>query len=135
MGIDKVGDGEIGDAGIGGEAYFAGAAVGVADGDAVSLDLGLKFAKSIRIDFRMGEAPVAGKTAAAYLLGDEHMLGTKLRQGLDGAAQSHLSHGAGDVDGNGGAVPCEDKSVAKEGENEFSRLVESHLADALSHAV
>ena len=71
--VDKVGDGNVRDARVGGEADLAGAAVGIADGDA--FDLGFEFAEGVLVEFRMGHAFVTGETAAAYAFGNNHVGG------------------------------------------------------------
>ena len=63
---------------MGGEADFAGAAVGIAGRDAPYLIPEL--AERVGIEFGMGHSLVSGETAAAHAFGDHDPRGTEARQ-------------------------------------------------------
>ena len=131
--VDEVGDGDVRDAGVGGEADLAGTAVGVADRDA--FDLVFELAEGVLVEFRVGHALVAGETAAANALRDNHISGTHPCQFKHLAGLVHQTHRAGEMNGYRGVGLVEVQPVGQETKDEFGRFVEPHPLDLVLHTM
>ena len=131
--VDKVGDGDVRNAGVGGKADLAGTAVGVADRDA--FDLVFELAKGVLVEFRVGHSFVAGETAAAYTFGNDHIGGTHTGQLQHLVGLVHQAHRAGEMNGYRGVCLVEVQSVCQELKDELGRFVEPHPLDFVLHTM
>ena len=131
--VDEVGDGDVRDAGVGGEADLAGTAVGVADRDA--FDLVFELAEGVLVEFRVGHSFVAGETAAAYAFWNNHVGGAHAGKFKHLAGLVHQTHRAGEMNGYRGVGLVEVQPVGQETKDEFRRFVEPHLLDLVLHTM
>ena len=119
--VDKVGDGDIRDARVGGEADLTGVAVGIADEDA--FDLVFEFAEGVFVEFRVGHALVAGETAAAYAFGNDHIGGAHAGQLKHLVGLVHQAHRAGEVDGHRCVGRMKLQSVRQKCQDKLGRFI------------
>ena len=131
--VDKVGDGDVRDAGVCGEADLAGTAVGVADRDA--FDLVFELAEGVLVEFRVGHSFVTGETTAAYAFWNNHVGGAHAGKFKHLVGLVHQAHRAGEVDGYRGVCLVEVQPVDQELKDEFGRFVEPHLLDLVLHTM
>ena len=133
--VYEIGNAHIGDAAVGLEANFAGAAVGIAYLNLVFFYLALQFPQSPLVGFGMRPAAVSGKAATAHALGKEHVVGTESGELDEGIAEAHLAGGTSEVDSYTAVDGMEVEMLAQERHDEFRRLVEFHLRNAFTHTM
>lgn len=123
------------DAGVGGEADFAGAAVGEAFADRGGLQGGAQFAEGPGVEFGGGEAFVAGEGAAAHSIGDHNTSGTHTSKLHYLLLQPHQAGGTGDVNSHWFIDRMKLEPATQELPYKLCRLVEFHRLNALAHTV